>query len=141
MLFHLNAARIRRGLRKGGATGREVGLRHGCGPSAEMRGVHRRVRLRRKCGLRQGEKPARRTRAIRRAPLIRAAFRGWVKIDDETLRTEVSSSIPPRPPRKLEWNAGENGEMRSWEAGKWVQKKVFCACWRKALEKMTWRNH
>lgn len=57
MLFHLNAARILRGLRKGGATGREVGLRHGCGPSAEMRGVHRRVRLSRKCRRRQMRSP------------------------------------------------------------------------------------
>lgn len=55
--FHLKAARILRGLRKGGATGREVGLRHGCGPSAEMRGVHRRVRLRRKCRRRQMRSP------------------------------------------------------------------------------------
>lgn len=82
-----------------------------------------------------------RTHAIRRAPLIRAGFRESVKIDDETHHTEVSSSIPPRPPGGLEWNAGENGGMRSREAGKWGRKKVFCACEEKALEKRTWRNH
>lgn len=128
MLFHLNAPESGEGSAR-------------VKSPAEMRGVRRRVRLCRKCRRRQVRSAAGHTRAIRRAPLIRAAFRGLVKIDDETLRTEVSSSIPPRPPGGLEWNAGENGEMRSWEAGKWVQKKVFCACWRKALEKMTWRNH
>lgn len=33
----------------GGSLRPRVGLRHGCGPSAEMRDVRRRVRLRRKC--------------------------------------------------------------------------------------------
>ena len=42
---------------------------------------------------------------IRRAPLIRAAFRGLVKSDAGTLRKEVPASLSPRPPGGLEWNA------------------------------------
>lgn len=35
---------------------------------------------------------------IRRAPLIRATFRGLVKSDAGTLRKEVPASLSPRPP-------------------------------------------
>lgn len=35
---------------------------------------------------------------IRRAPLIRAAFRGLVISDAGTLRDEVPASLSPRPP-------------------------------------------
>ena len=48
-----------------------------------------------------GEKPAGRTRAIRRAPLIRTAFRGLVESDAGTLRNEVPASLSPRPPGRL----------------------------------------
>ena len=38
---------------------------------------------------------------IRRAPLIRAAFRGLVKSDAGTLRKEVPASLSPWPPGRL----------------------------------------
>lgn len=64
MLFHLNAPESGEGSAR-------------VKSPAEMRGVRRRVRLCRKCRRRQVRSAAGHTRAIRRAPLIRAAFRGW----------------------------------------------------------------
>lgn len=54
------------------------------------------ARIRR--GRRQVRSAAGRTRASRRAPLIRAAFRGVEESDAGTLRNEVPASLSPRPP-------------------------------------------
>ena len=48
-----------------------------------------------------------------RVTLIHAAFGKAEEIDDETLFAEVPSSISPRPPGRLESNAGEEGGIRS----------------------------
>lgn len=76
-------------------------------------------------------------RAENKAPLIWIVFRRSEEIDDETLFTEFSSSISPRPPGRLEWNAGENSGRRSLVTGKRSPEKGFCAASEKQLEKIT----
>ena len=58
-------------------------------------------------------------------PLIHAAFKKSEEIDDETLSPEVPSSISPRPPGRLEWNAGGRGLNEVLKAGNTCENEVI----------------
>ena len=60
-----------------------------------------------------------------KATLIRDVFGKSEEIDDGTLSTEVPSSISPRPPGRLEWNAEEEGWNEVLKAGNLCEKKGF----------------
>ncbi len=70
-----------------------------------------------------------------KAPLIWTVFGKEEEIDDETRQTKLSSSISPRPPGRLEWNAGGNSGRRSRLTGKRSGEKGLCSCGENKLEK------
>lgn len=57
------------------------------------------------------------SRIFVKASLIWAAFGKSEEIDDGTLSPEVPSSISPRPPGRLEWNAEGRGWNEALKAG------------------------
>lgn len=58
-----------------------------------------------------------RSRIFVNASLIWSAFGKSEEIDDGTLSPEVPSSISPRPPGRLEWNAEGRGWNEALKAG------------------------
>lgn len=61
--------------------------------------------------------PFRPSRIFAKASLIWSAFGKSEEIDDGTLSPEVPSSISPRPPGRLEWNAEGRGWNEALKAG------------------------